>query len=652
MRRITGFLFLITCGLVTGQSSWSSWSGQGPQTNDLTFWMDSASQCSAKQFNVGTSPITIYGKGAVQSNPGSLTECQITLISEKTGEVRRFRVEIKQATINEQNVAFTMYDGQSTGSNRLFTASKGSPPNTQIQYTTSGNSVTFYFTRSSPANLDFNIEISVLAIPGDPTSQNECETGNEYGCNFYSFKQVIDKETVIGIVGGIFGLIIFIVIPIIVICCYRRSKGVNKKWDEFKLHDTVTNTAADIHNSQASLTTTKSKKDPWTSQSSRAPYSDVKRSYGRGSRYSDGGDSEFSASIDIPPKGRPPPPPYDEHDRGRSYRDGPRSNRNGYRDDRNRNDRYDDRVDRDYRSERNSRPRYESDRKSYYSSSDDASYVQGRDDHPQEVFIERVIEPRVKPKSKAELQKRAKYEEDDEDPYDKIVDRDSPKLKPKKTVKESAIQCEQESSEDNESNTESDEEPLSTDETDDEDIIKKKKKEAQKAALYARPSKKGRKQTKAEPALPPAVVQPPQPVHMVPGQQPVFYNMQHPNGPPFPRPVPPVQQPYFTQPPHPRPFMSISGLPPQQPMGYHPPMPARFPPPAQVQRPPAPPMYNASQGAPLQPPVFTHLVQRGYGRQSPSLDGSEGGRNQTDDSDRTADLGSGVEFMKRSTTTV
>ena len=81
--------------------------------------MDSASQCSAKQFNVGTSPITIYGKGAVQSNPGSLTECQITLISEKTGEVRRFRVEIKQATINEQNVAFTMYDGQSTGSNRL-----------------------------------------------------------------------------------------------------------------------------------------------------------------------------------------------------------------------------------------------------------------------------------------------------------------------------------------------------------------------------------------------------------------------------------------------------------------------------------------------------------------------------------------------------
>jgi hypothetical protein len=31
------------------------------------------------------------------------------------------------------------------------------------------------------------------------------------------------------------------------------------------------------------------------------------------------------------------------------------------------------------------------------SSSDGASFVQGRDDHPQEVFIERVIEPRVKP---------------------------------------------------------------------------------------------------------------------------------------------------------------------------------------------------------------------------------------------------------------
>jgi hypothetical protein len=40
-----------------------------------------------------------------------------------------------------------------------------------------------------------------------------------------------------------------------------------------------------------------------------------------------------------------------------------------------------------------------------------------------------------------------------------------------------------------------------------------------------------------------------------------------------------------------------------------------------------------------------------YGRQSPSLDGSEG-RIQTDESDMTANLDSGVEFMKRTTTTV
>lgn len=129
----------------------------------------------------------------------------------------------------------------------------------------------------------------MLYFIGDPTSSDECKTGNEYGCIHYAYKQVIDKETIIGIVGGVFGLILFIVIPIIVIFCYRKSKGVHKKWDEFKLSDKV-NTAADIHASSASLT--KSKKEMWTSQSSKAPYSDMKRSHR--SRYSDGTASEFS----------------------------------------------------------------------------------------------------------------------------------------------------------------------------------------------------------------------------------------------------------------------------------------------------------------------------------------------------------------------
>jgi len=127
-----------------------------------------------------------------------------------------------------------------------------------------------------------------LIFAGDITNQDECKTGNEYGCSDYGYTTPIDKETIIGIVGGIFGLIVFIIIPIIIVCCYRKSKGVNKKWDEFNLRETL-NTAADIHSSSASLS--KSKRDPWTSQSSRTPYSDYKKSR---SRYSDGDGSVFS----------------------------------------------------------------------------------------------------------------------------------------------------------------------------------------------------------------------------------------------------------------------------------------------------------------------------------------------------------------------
>lgn len=263
----------------------------------------------------------------------------------------------------------------------------------------------------------------------------------------------------------------------------------------------------------------------------------------------------------------------------------------------------------------------------------------------------------MKPASKAEKQKRAKYEEEDEDPYDKIVE-DSPRMKSKKEVKESAMQCEEESSEDNESNTESDEDQPSTDETDEDDIIKKKELEAKKLALYAKPNKSRKKQREQQP--PAAISQPSQAVypvppggvHMVPGQPVFFPGQPPPNGPQmFPRPVHPTQ-PYFNQQPHVRPIVSMSAIPPHQPMvqGYpRPPMSGRLPPPVQAQQPP-PPMYSTSQ-PPQQPPVFTHLVQRGYGRQSPSLDGSEG-RIQTDDSDMTANLASGVEFMKRTTTTV
>lgn len=246
----------------------------------------------------------------------------------------------------------------------------------------------------------------------------------------------------------------------------------------------------------------------------------------------------------------------------------------------------------------------------------------------------------------------AKYYEDDEDTYDTIVDKESPKLKvKKKEVKESAIQAD--SSEDNESNTESDNEPPSTDETDDDDIIRKKEKEAKKSALYAKPNKSKKEKLENNQQAQPIPQQPvpgpypipPGGVHMVPGQA-IMYNTQHPMM--LPRPVAPIQQPYFTQPPHPpphpRPLMTMSAIPQQPVMGQvypQPPVSGRLP--APVHRPPT---YSTSQNHPQQP-VFTHLVQRGYGQDSASVDGSDGGRYHTDESDVMANLGSGVEFMKR-----
>ena len=54
-----------------------------------------------------------------------------------------------------------------------------------------------------------------MIFAGDITSKDESKTGNEYGCSVYGYTTPIDKETIIGIIGGIFGLITFIIIPTI-----------------------------------------------------------------------------------------------------------------------------------------------------------------------------------------------------------------------------------------------------------------------------------------------------------------------------------------------------------------------------------------------------------------------------------------------------
>ena len=81
--------------------------------------MDSASQCSAKRFEVDRNSATILGREAVQTNPGTITECMITLTSNRPGEMRRFQVEIVRGSVSDAGVHFHMYDGPDNTGNRI-----------------------------------------------------------------------------------------------------------------------------------------------------------------------------------------------------------------------------------------------------------------------------------------------------------------------------------------------------------------------------------------------------------------------------------------------------------------------------------------------------------------------------------------------------
>ena len=73
-------------------------------------------------------------------------------------------------------------------------------------------------------------------ISGNAPSPDQCVNGQGYGCeNIFNYNPVITKEHITAIVGGIFGLIVFIIIPVVIIWCYCKQKGVTKRWDEYKL---------------------------------------------------------------------------------------------------------------------------------------------------------------------------------------------------------------------------------------------------------------------------------------------------------------------------------------------------------------------------------------------------------------------------------
>ena len=344
---------------------------------------------------------------------------------------------------------------------------------------------------------------------------------------------------------------------------------------------------------------------------------------------------------------------------------------------------YDVESDRSYNSDRHYKPptyrealRHDQSRsESEIGDATEHSFVQADDDHPQKVFIERVIEPRVKPKKQASpmQQKRVIPPPEEDLTYDSI----EPKKTTLRTAKSKAVEAEEdddnETDESDTSNSDNESEESEEESEESEEEPQPKKMDKPDAVdVYSKVNKNKGKQDEEKQQFPNPGFMPPQQGFMPPPQ-----NMQ---GPPYPGYFPPgVHQP---QPRYGYPMQQgypyQGQLPPQgqgmqQPNTYDQ---ANFTVPMNQQGPPPMMQYNNSSAQPRQPhqsrkhnqpgasqqpnnpPVYSYLVNRGYqpldGRHSP-ISTATGGSNISgdrniqvvEDSDFSANLGSGVELLKR-----
>ncbi|XP_060079394.1 uncharacterized protein LOC132558803 [Ylistrum balloti] len=649
------WVLLLTPLGITAQ--WANWQNQNPQNDKENFYLDSNAECN-KQYDLGENNAYLHGLGALMEQHPPKT-CQITFSSDNIREKRKFRIEVVSANFNAEGVEFYIYDSSTTDSLLYgFGFRRDKPANFQPLFT-SGGFVTFKLVKADESLADYNIKCHIVSVPGDVSIVDECPGGDGPGCNYYFYQSPITKEIIIGIVGGVFGLILFIIAPIVIICCYRKSKGVNRRWDEFKLGQA--NTAANISSSKGSVraTSNDTKTKLWASQSSKMGVSSYKPPRSRG-RLTEDEDSVFD---DGPPRSYPPPPPpYERYDRSA------RRNRDDYDGRNRRHDRYDsrdeeyetkdryrdrndDRFDRRPRREMDRRRRDSSPRRSFYSDSNsemESSFVQAEDDHPQERFVERIIEPRVK--TKAKVKKPV-----EEDVYDELSE-------DVEAIKNSSVQCGPSDDED-ESNTETTGDETTETES---DTDSEKKEKDPRMALYSKPNKKGKvKNGNAVQSQPDAVVNVPGPVMLGPTSHPMIGQpmIGHPlttARPPIPGVVVrPVTQPQFA--PGHYPPMMRPGVP-MQPgqMQFRPVQQPNYPaarlPQSQVPQKSQPPSNpRVASNPPPDPPMYSYLVQRGYtGRYSPASSGTGMSSdahvlNLTDDSEGGANLPSGVDLMKRTT---
>lgn len=338
------------------------------------------------------------------------------------------------------------------------------------------------------------------------------------------------------------------------------------------------------------------------------------------------------------------------------------------------------------------------------SSADEHTFVGANDSQQQSVFVERVITPRTHRKTSPQVlrSQRAILPPDEEVEHD-LIESKKKASKSKAQVVDTGVGSEDESDTENESDEEESEEEESEEEEEESEAESEESdKRDQADAVYAQPNKLKNKQenTSHAPPVPQSVgFRPPPPGPSQPQQF---------QGQPYPGYMPPgvhQPQPRYGYPgnaqaypqgqpqyPHGQPQYP-HGQPPQYPRGQFPPAnqprpsqpssdhQANFSVPLQQQGAPTVPQYPSQdqpqrhrdrknqshksnrdhngQVQPSNPPVYSYLVNRGYkpvdGRYSPvststGASNLSGDRNLlNEDSDFSANLGSGVELMKRKT---
>ncbi|KAL5014223.1 hypothetical protein ScPMuIL_008493 [Solemya velum] len=590
------------CRCQGGDNNWNEWEpwNNKPVTNEEEYFMDKQTECMDVMREVGDKTSMVYGHGSVKTDAGPLS-CKLTLNTDSPRNPKRFRLEVTSASIRDQDVHFFIYDGNdgSNGGQILdtFNYNKGLSPNYDYLYTTGGR-VTFLLTRRHEENFQYDISVRVTPIPASiiDGTRDDCTSGDQFGCyDYYRFQYKFPNEAVVGIVGGVFALCL-VIVAVISLCCYRKYSGKSKRWTEAPL--SFINTGASLPSTNGTLRNTNTRPSTGWDKSSRHTSLPPKS---RMIRPSEDADSVFESVDSLPIKKRWSPPQRREPERSLPRTSTKRTNRRARED-----PEFDDM---------------------------ETSFVQGDDDHPQSVFVERVIEPRVKPTKKKEY-------------YD-----DSP-LAAVKFPKHMTTTGTDPGSEEEESDEEEEDTEVETDQ--EESDVEPVETSSQPPIAPPVPAADIPQQS----ALPPQTNTVPMP--MPPGVVGQGY-------PPRPLPLPGPQPMYrgnFAPPTYNQVLMG-EGRPVQPgPNQFQPvhrvPHPMRYPvgqgyigQPSQQQEPQPPPLVMNTNNQPM----YSYIVQRGYmpqgGRHSPQSSSVASNltdrRIQTDESDFGVNLDSGVELMKRHT---